>query len=60
MGKPKRFSCRPQTQSQESRSLFGLFQALVVQSKIAGARLIRQRFEEAWKYAEMKLRMEDL
>jgi len=31
-----------------------------VQSKIAGARFIRQRFEEAWKYAEMKLRMEDL
>jgi tetratricopeptide (TPR) repeat protein len=42
------------------RSLFGLFQALTAQNKTAAARSIRQRFEEAWKHAEVKLRIEDL
>jgi tetratricopeptide (TPR) repeat protein len=42
------------------RSLFGLFQALEAQNKTAAARSIRQRFEEAWKHADVKLRIEDL
>jgi tetratricopeptide (TPR) repeat protein len=42
------------------RSLFGLFQVLAAQNQTAAARSARQRFEEAWKYAEVKLRMEDL
>jgi hypothetical protein len=37
-----------------------LFQVLAAQNQTAGARSARQRFEEAWKYAEVKLRMEDL
>jgi hypothetical protein len=42
------------------RSLFGLFQALEAQNKIAAARSIHQRFDEAWKHAEVSLRIEDL
>jgi tetratricopeptide (TPR) repeat protein len=42
------------------RSLFGLLQALAAQNKTAAARSARQQFEEAWKYAEVTLRLEDL
>jgi Flp pilus assembly protein TadD len=42
------------------RSLFGLFKALAAQGKTTSARSIRQRFEDAWKYADVQLRMEDL
>jgi tetratricopeptide (TPR) repeat protein len=43
-----------------ARSLFGLFQALTAQNKAAASRLVRQRFEDAWKYADVTLRLEDL
>jgi len=42
------------------RSLFGLIQALAAQNKAAASRPVRQRFEDAWKYAEVTLRLEDL
>jgi tetratricopeptide (TPR) repeat protein len=42
------------------RSLFGLFQALTAQNKAAASRPVRQRFEDAWKNAEVTLRLEDL
>ena len=42
------------------RSLFGLFQALTAQNKAAASRSVRQRFEDAWKHAEVTLRLEDL
>ena len=42
------------------RSLFGLFQALAAQNKADAARAVKKQFEEAWKYAEGKLRLEDL
>ena len=42
------------------RSLFGLFQALAAQNKADAARPVQKQFEEAWKYAEGKLRLKDL
>jgi tetratricopeptide (TPR) repeat protein len=42
------------------RSLFGLLQTLTAQNKVAASRSVRQRFEDAWKYAEVTLRLEDL
>ena len=42
------------------RSLFGLLQALTAQNKTAASGPVRQRFENAWKYAEVTLRLEDL
>jgi tetratricopeptide (TPR) repeat protein len=42
------------------RSLFGLLQALTAQNKAAASRSVRQRFEDAWKYADVTLRLEDL
>src|SRR5579863_3395440 len=42
------------------RSLFGLLQALTAQKKAAASRAVRQRFENAWKYADVTLRLEDL
>jgi hypothetical protein len=42
------------------RSLFGLLQTLTAQNKAAASRPVRQRFENAWKYAEVTLRLEDL
>jgi tetratricopeptide (TPR) repeat protein len=42
------------------RSLFGLLQTLTAQNKAAASGPVRQRFENAWKYAEVTLRLEDL
>jgi hypothetical protein len=42
------------------RSLFGLFEALTAQNKADAARPVQKQFEEAWKYAEGKLRLKDL
>ncbi len=42
------------------RSLFGLLQTLTAQNKTAASGSVRQRFENAWKYAEVSLRLEDL
>jgi len=42
------------------RSLFGLLQVLIAQNKASASRSVRQRFEDAWKYAEVTLRLEDL
>jgi hypothetical protein len=49
-----------QRNPENPRSLFGLLQALTAQNKAAASRPVRQRFENAWKYAEVKLRLEDL
>jgi tetratricopeptide (TPR) repeat protein len=42
------------------RSLFGLLKALEAQKKMADAQWVRQEFEEAWKSADVSLRIEDL
>ena len=42
------------------RSLFGLFEALTAQNKADAARPVQKQFQEAWKYAEGKLRLKDL
>jgi hypothetical protein len=42
------------------RSLFGLLQTLTAQHKTEASRSVRQRFENAWKYSEVPLRLEDL
>jgi tetratricopeptide (TPR) repeat protein len=42
------------------RSLFGLYEALRAQSKTADAAWIKVQFDEAWKNADTKLRLEDL
>ena len=49
-----------QRNPENPRSLFGLLQALTAQNKAVASRSVRQRFENAWKYAEMPLRLEDL
>ncbi|HLW97549.1 MAG TPA: hypothetical protein VKR82_02805 [Candidatus Acidoferrales bacterium] len=41
------------------RSLFGLWKSLEAQKKTAEAQQARQSFEEAWKQADTKLRIED-
>lgn len=42
------------------RSLFGLLKTLEAEKKTADADWIRQQFEQAWKGADVQLRMEDL
>ena len=42
------------------RSLFGLFKSLEAQKKTADAQRVRRQFEEAWKSADVPLRIEDL
>ena len=42
------------------RSLFGLFKTLEAEKKSAEADTVRQQFEQAWKNADVQLRMEDL
>ncbi len=42
------------------RSLFGLWESLKAQKKSADAEWVRRAFQEAWKGAEVELRMEDL
>jgi hypothetical protein len=42
------------------RSLFGLWESLKAQKKSADAAWIRPEFQEAWKNADVDLRMEDL
>ena len=42
------------------RSLFGLFKTLEAEKKSAEADRVRQQFEQAWKNADVQLRMEDL
>ena len=49
-----------QRNPENPRSLFGLLQTLTAQKKVAVAGPVRQRFENAWKYAEVTLRLEDL
>ncbi len=44
----------------DGRMLFGLMQSLRVQGKIEAAGMVRQEFEEAWKKADVTLRIEDL
>jgi tetratricopeptide (TPR) repeat protein len=42
------------------RSLFGLMKTLEAQKKTADAQLIKKQFDEAWKNADVTLRIEDL
>ncbi len=42
------------------RSLFGLLHALKSQNKTHAAALVQREFENAWKYADTKLRLKDL
>jgi tetratricopeptide (TPR) repeat protein len=42
------------------RSLFGLLETLKAQNKTADAYWVRQQFEQAWRDADVPLRMEDL
>jgi tetratricopeptide (TPR) repeat protein len=42
------------------RSLFGLSKVLEAQKKTADAESVRRQFEQAWKNADVKLRLEDL
>ena len=42
------------------RSLFGLYKALDGQKKTAAADSIRQQFDQAWKNADVQLRIDDL
>jgi tetratricopeptide (TPR) repeat protein len=42
------------------RSLFGLLKTLEAQKKTAAAESIRQQFDQAWKDADVQLRIEDL
>jgi tetratricopeptide (TPR) repeat protein len=42
------------------RSLFGLMESLKAQGKTADAAWVQQQFEDAWKNADTKLRIEDL
>jgi len=49
-----------QRNPRNGRSLFGLMEALKSQEKAAAAAWVKQQFEEAWKNADTKLRLEDL
>jgi tetratricopeptide (TPR) repeat protein len=42
------------------RSLFGLLKTIEAQKKTAAAESIRQQFDQAWKNADVQLRIEDL
>ncbi|PSR55567.1 hypothetical protein AHMF7605_19680 [Adhaeribacter arboris] len=42
------------------RSLFGLLQSLKAQDKQYAAQLVQREYEEAWRHAEVQLRVEDL
>jgi tetratricopeptide (TPR) repeat protein len=42
------------------RALFGLVESLKKQNKTAAAQFVQREFEEAWKNADIKLRIEDL
>ena len=42
------------------RSLFGLMESLKAQKKTYSAQSVQRQFEEAWKRADIKLRVEDL
>ena len=42
------------------RSLFGLFESLQAQKKTYSAQSVQKEFQEAWKRADTKLRVEDL
>jgi thioredoxin-like negative regulator of GroEL len=42
------------------RLLFGLIKALNAQGKVEASALVKQEFDEAWKYADVKLRIDDL
>ena len=42
------------------RSLFGLFETLKAQRKMADAEWVHQEFQEAWKDADVQLRLKDL
>jgi tetratricopeptide (TPR) repeat protein len=42
------------------RSLFGLWESLKAQKKSADAEWVRHEFQEAWKDADVEIRMEDL
>jgi tetratricopeptide (TPR) repeat protein len=42
------------------RSLFGLMESLKAQGKTSDAAWVKQQFEDAWKNADTKLRLEDL
>ena len=42
------------------RSLFGLWKTLEAEKKTAGAEWVRREFEQAWKNADVPLRLEDL
>ncbi|HEV8486910.1 MAG TPA: hypothetical protein VGV87_25420 [Blastocatellia bacterium] len=42
------------------RSLFGLFESLKAQGKSSDAAWVGREFENAWKYAQVQLRIEDL
>jgi len=44
----------------DGRMLFGLMQSLQAQRKIEAAGMVGQEFEEAWKRADVTLRVEDL
>src|SRR5262249_14402984 len=42
------------------RSLFGLMNSLDAQNRKVDAQFVRREFEQAWKFAEVQLRIEDL
>lgn len=42
------------------RSLFGLMESLKAQGKRAEAQVVQRQFKEAWEYADVRLRVEDL
>ena len=42
------------------RSLYGLWQALMMQKKTAEAEMVRLQYEAAWKYADVQLSVKGL
>jgi Flp pilus assembly protein TadD len=48
-----------QRNPRSGRSLFGLWQTLIQRGNDAGAARLETEFKEAWKHAEVQLRLED-
>lgn len=53
-------SRRPRKNRRNGRSLYGLPESLKAQGKTYSAQSVQKEFEEAWKQADTKLRVEDL
>lgn len=54
------FSAELKVHAKNPRALFGLAESLQRQGKTAEAARVRKEFDEAWKYADLTLRIEDL